>query len=149
MGSLKETGKESQPAEKNDRFHVDCVQLCSCQRETEVKLVTMTVLCARGSFVHRKKKYLKLFEFEIRGFLVAWEICLHCRRPVRICPPGSIPELGRSLRRGIGNLLQYSCLHGQSSLVGYSKETWLSEFEINMNLLKSKICNIIFLNPLN
>ena len=96
-----------------------------------------------------KKKYLKLFEFEIRGFLVAWEICLHCRRPVRICPPGSIPELGRSLRRGNGNLLQYSCLHGQSSLVGYSKKTWLSEFEINMNLLKSKICNIIFPNPLN
>ena len=36
---------------------------------------------------------------------------------------GSIPGLGRSPRRGHGNLLQYSCLenlHGQRSLVGYS-----------------------------
>ena len=36
--------------------------------------------------------------------------------------PGSIPELGRSPREGIGYLLQYSCLenpHGQGSLVGY------------------------------
>ena len=36
---------------------------------------------------------------------------------------GSIPELGRSLRGGHGNPLQYSCLenpHGQRSLVGYS-----------------------------
>ena len=34
---------------------------------------------------------------------------------------GSIPELGRSPREGIGYLLQYSCLenpHGQGSLVG-------------------------------
>ena len=36
---------------------------------------------------------------------------------------GSIPDLGRSLRAGHGNPLQYSCLenpHGQRSLVGYS-----------------------------
>ena len=35
---------------------------------------------------------------------------------------GSIPGLGRSLRGGHGNLLQYCCLenpHGQRSLVGY------------------------------
>ena len=37
--------------------------------------------------------------------------------------PGSISELGRSLSRGLGNPLQYSCLeslHGQRSLAGYS-----------------------------
>ena len=36
---------------------------------------------------------------------------------------GLIPGLGRSLERGLGNPLQYSCLenpHGQRSLVGYS-----------------------------
>ena len=36
---------------------------------------------------------------------------------------GLIPELGRSLGGGHGNLLQYSCLenpHGQRSLVGHS-----------------------------
>lgn len=55
FGIIERNWEESQPAEKNDRFHVDCVQLCSCKQETEVKLVTVTVLCARGSFVHRKK----------------------------------------------------------------------------------------------
>ena len=37
--------------------------------------------------------------------------------------PGSSPGLGRSLREGNGNPLQYYCLeksHGQRSLVGYS-----------------------------
>ena len=37
--------------------------------------------------------------------------------------PGSIPGLGRYLREGNGNPLQYYCLedfHGQRSLVGYS-----------------------------
>ena len=38
---------------------------------------------------------------------------------------GSIPGLGRSLRAGHDNPLQYSCLknpHGQRSLVGYSPQ---------------------------
>ena len=34
--------------------------------------------------------------------------------------PGLIPGLGRSPGEGNGNLLQYSCLRGQRSLVDYS-----------------------------
>ena len=33
---------------------------------------------------------------------------------------GSIPGSGRSPAGGHGNPLQYSCLHGQRSLAGYS-----------------------------
>ena len=52
--------------------------------------------------------------------------------PANAGHPDSIPGLGRSLRGGNGNLLQYSCLeksHGQRSLAGYSP--WCCR-ELNM-----------------
>ena len=51
--------------------------------------------------------------------LVVKEPICQCRRHIHV---GSIPELGRSLRKGHGNPLQYFCLenpHGQRSLGGY------------------------------
>ena len=42
--------------------------------------------------------------------------------PANAGHPDSIPGLGKSLRGGNGNLLQYSCLeksHGQRILAGY------------------------------